>query len=88
MPVPMSPVELPTVRRPSGVRVAMALDCIIIDSQMPVAMPQPTSSRPSRMERGSGLRFAQPKRSAPCVKQLFSAFEPKGLPFAVASDSA
>ncbi len=32
-------------------------------SQTPVAMPQPTSSLPSRIERGSGLRLSQPKAS-------------------------
>jgi hypothetical protein len=34
---------------------------IIIDSHTPVAMPQPTSSRPSRIERGVGSRLSQPK---------------------------
>ena len=34
-------------------------------SQTPVAMPQPTSSLPSRIERGSGLRLSQPNASAP-----------------------
>jgi len=30
-------------------------------SHIPVAMPHPISSWPSRIERGSGLRFSQPK---------------------------
>ena len=34
-------------------------------SQTPVAMPQPTRSLPSRIERGSGLRLLQPNASAP-----------------------
>ena len=49
----------------SGVRVARALVFIICASHTPVAMPQPISSRPSFMERGFGLRFDHPKRSAP-----------------------
>ena len=34
-------------------------------SQTPVAMPQPTNSVPSRIERGSALRLFHPKASAP-----------------------
>ena len=34
-------------------------------TQMPVAIPHPISSLPSRIERGSGLRLSQPKASAP-----------------------
>ena len=34
-------------------------------SQMPVAMPQPTNSLPSRIERASGMRLSQPNASAP-----------------------
>ncbi len=79
MPVPMSPVELPSSSLPSLVSTARTLDGIISASQMPEATPQPTSSRPSRMDRGSALRLAQPKRAAPSSKQDFSAFEPKGL---------
>ena len=45
---------------------ALALAFICIASQMPVAMPQPTSSLPSRIERGCGLRLDQPNFSAPC----------------------
>src|SRR5215831_1468836 len=34
-------------------------------SQTPVAMPQPTRSPASRIDRGSGLRLSQPNASAP-----------------------
>ena len=33
-------------------------------SQIPVAMPQPTSAAPSRIERGLGVRLDQPNFSA------------------------
>ena len=59
------PVELPTSSRPSAVSVALAprIFCIRA-SQTPVAMPQPTSSLPSRIERGSGIALVdQPKRA-------------------------
>ena len=48
-----------------SVSTARAVVCIISASQTPVAMPQPTSSRPSRIERGCGLalRPAEPRRT-------------------------
>ena len=42
-----------------------ALAFICIASQIPVAMPQPMSSLPSRIERGAWLRCDQPNFSAP-----------------------
>ena len=41
---------------PFAVSTTRALAFCCIASQMPVAMPQPMSSLPSRIERGCGLR--------------------------------
>ena len=48
----MSEVALATSTRPSGVTRARAEAFIMKASQTPLAMPQPMSSRPSRMEPG------------------------------------
>jgi hypothetical protein len=62
----MSAVALAISTLPLAVSTALALAGICIASQTPVAMPQPTSSLPSRIERGCGLRRDQPNFSAPC----------------------
>ena len=53
------------LRVPLAVSTMRAAAGICSASQTPVAMPQPTSSLPSRIERGSALRLSQPKASAP-----------------------
>ena len=50
-------------------------------SHMPVATPQPISSRPSFIDRGSGERAAQPNRSAPSRYASRSALEVNGTWF-------
>ena len=55
----------PTCAVPSALNVILALAGIWKAPQTPVAVPQPTSSRPSRIERGSSLRSFQPNFSAP-----------------------
>ena len=62
----MSAVALLTVSMPLAVSKAFAIADSCIASQTPVAMPQPISALPSRIERGSGLRRDQPNRSAAC----------------------
>ena len=68
VPVPISCVAERTTTRPSLHRLARAAAGICLAGYAAVAKPQPTSRRPSseRMERGVGLRRAQPKRSAAC----------------------
>ena len=61
----MSEVAHETSAWPLPVNTMRAAIGICSASQMPVAMPQPTSSLPSRIERGSGLRLSQPNASAP-----------------------
>ena len=61
----VSLVALVTPAVPSARKVTRALAGICIAPQTLEAMPQPTSRRPSRMERGSALRFFQPNFSAP-----------------------
>ena len=60
----MSEVALATTRLPSMFITALAVAGCCMASQTPVAMPQPTSWLPSRMERGAMLRRSQPNRSA------------------------
>ncbi len=66
VPGPISAVALAISTLPLAVITARALAFNCIASQMPLAIPQPTSSLPSRMERGSGVRLDQPNFSAPC----------------------
>ncbi len=61
----MSLVALATCADPSALKVMRAAAGIWKAPQMPVAIPQPTSRRPSRIERGSNLRPFQPNFSAP-----------------------
>jgi hypothetical protein len=61
----MSLVALATCAVPSALNVMRAAAGIWNAPQIPVAVPQPTSSRPSRIERGSILRSFQPNFSAP-----------------------
>ena len=61
----MSDVAVATSRWPFALSVARAEVLENMASHMPVAMPQPTSSEPSRMERGAWDRFAQPNAAAP-----------------------
>ena len=66
VPVPISEAAQDTSAcpfEPSAMRTAAG---ICSASQTPEAMPQPTRSLPSRMERGSELRLFHPKASAPC----------------------
>jgi hypothetical protein len=63
--VPMSEAAQDTSACPFAVRTMRAAAGFCKASQTPVAMPQPTSSLPSRIERGSGLRLSQPNVSAP-----------------------
>ena len=63
--MPMSEAAQDTSACPFAVSTMRAAAGICKASQTPVAMPQPTSSLPSRIERGSGLRLSQPKASAP-----------------------
>ncbi len=61
----MSDVAVATSRWPLALSLALAEVLENIASHMPVAMPQPTSSVPSRMERGAIERCAQPNAAAP-----------------------
>jgi hypothetical protein len=61
----MSLVALVTCAVPLRRSVILADAGIWKAPQTPVAVPQPTSNRPSRIERGSGLRSFQPNFSAP-----------------------
>jgi hypothetical protein len=61
----MSLVPLVTPAVPSARNVTRALAGICIAPHMLEAMPQPTNRRPSRIERGSAVRFFQPNFSAP-----------------------
>jgi len=65
-PGPISVAPLRTKAVPSRRIDAMALHGGWYASSAPRAMPYPTSCRPFRIDRGSGLRAGQPKRSAPC----------------------
>jgi hypothetical protein len=62
----MTAVALLTVSVPSAVSTAFAVAGTCQTSQTPPAMPQPMSVSPSRIDRGSGWRRAQPTRAAPC----------------------
>src|SRR5437879_9442572 len=66
VPVPMSDVALETVSRPSAVRTAFAAALSCCASHTPVASPHPISVRPSRIDRGVGLRRDEPNLSAHC----------------------
>jgi hypothetical protein len=63
----MSLVALVTRALLSARKVILALAGIWKAPQTPVAIPQPTSSRPSRIERGSMERRLHPNFSAPSL---------------------
>jgi hypothetical protein len=65
VPVPISDAADATSAWPLAVRTMRAAAGICNASQTPVAMPQPTSSLPSRIERGARLRLSQPNAAAP-----------------------
>ena len=65
VPVPMSEVAQETSAWPLAVSRMRTAIGTCSASQTPVAIPQPTRSVPSRIERGSGLRLSQPNASAP-----------------------
>ena len=64
VPGPMSLAALVTSAVPSGRSRAIGRGGRKVHRVGGGAMPQPISQRPSRIERGSGLRRLQPKRSA------------------------
>ncbi len=61
----MSEVAHATSAWPLGVSTMRTVIGACNASQMPVAMPQPTRSLPSRIDRGAKLRLSQPNASAP-----------------------
>ena len=65
VPVPRSCVPERNTAVPSGCSVAEHMPAERLVGYVAVAMPQPTSLFPRRIERGCGLRSFQPKRSAP-----------------------
>jgi hypothetical protein len=65
VPGPMSLVALAPCAVLSARNVILAVAGLWKAPQMPVAVPQPTNRRPSRIERGSNLRSFQPNFSAP-----------------------
>jgi hypothetical protein len=60
----MSLVALATCAVPSTLNVILAVAGAWRAPQTPVAIPQPTSHRPSCIERGSNVRSFQPNFSA------------------------
>jgi hypothetical protein len=65
VPVPISCVPARTTARPSGSTRATADAGAWRAGYVAVAMPIPTSHRPSSIDRGFALRLLQPNRSAP-----------------------
>ena len=61
----MSEVAVATSRWPLAPSLALAVVFENIASHIPVATPQPTSSDPSRIERGAAERPCQPNAAAP-----------------------
>jgi hypothetical protein len=65
VPVPMSEQAQDTSAWPLAESTMRTVIGICMASHTPVAMPKPTSSPPSRMERGAPLRRSQPNAFAP-----------------------
>ena len=61
----MSLLELCTTAEPSAMSNTLALDAVRLAGYTALAMPSPTSRRPSRMDPGWGVRRDQPMRAAP-----------------------
>ena len=75
----MSDVAVATSSVPSACNSAVAFVVCMEASQAPMAKPQPTSSCPSRLDRGAGVRLNQPNRSAPIWIAARSSLLPNGL---------